>query len=73
MHLPPLEARVKPLLLPQQEPVASTEPLPATLEEAERLFLERALRERKGSLRAAAKDLGISRGTLYRKVRKYNL
>lgn len=73
MHLPPLEARVKPALLPPQEPVASTEPLPATLEEAERLFLERALRERKGSLRAAAKDLGISRGTLYRKARKYNL
>ncbi len=73
MHLPPLETRTKPEPPPPREPVASTEPLPATLEEAERMFLERALRERKGSLRAAAKDLGISRGTLYRKARKYNL
>lgn len=46
---------------------------PRTHEDAERAFFERALRERKGSLRALAKELGISRGTLYRKARKYGL
>ena len=77
----PLESPILPLHLPalvpavdsRPVPIASNDPLPATLEEAERLFLERYLRERKGSLRAAAKDLGINRGTLYRKARKYGI
>ncbi len=43
------------------------------LDDAERTHLERFLREHKGSLRAAARALGISRGTLYRKLRKYGL
>jgi len=45
----------------------------ARLRDAERDHLETALRARDGNVQAAARDLGISRGTLYRKARKYGI
>ncbi len=57
---------------PAAPPAARGTP-PATIEDAERALLERALRDRKAGLRVVARELGISRGTLYRKARKYGI
>jgi len=43
------------------------------MQEAERELLETALRSHGGNVRAAARELGISRGTLYRKAKKYGI
>jgi transcriptional regulator of acetoin/glycerol metabolism len=45
----------------------------ATLEDAERRFLEAALSSNAGNIRATARALGIARNTLYRKMAKYGL
>ncbi|PWT87917.1 MAG: hypothetical protein C5B54_11510 [Acidobacteria bacterium] len=44
-----------------------------TMEEAEKKLLEMALASHDYNLKATAGDLGISRGTLYRKIKKYNI
>lgn len=44
---------------------------PATAEAAERLVLEKALIEQAWNLHAAARQLGVSRGTLYRMIKKH--
>jgi len=44
-----------------------------TLDELERLHVERVLREEEGSVLRAAARLGIQRNTLYYKMRKYGL
>jgi transcriptional regulator of acetoin/glycerol metabolism len=41
--------------------------------DAEKRLLEQALKARGGNIRAAARDLGIARGTLYRKAKKYGI
>jgi sigma-54 dependent transcriptional regulator, acetoin dehydrogenase operon transcriptional activator AcoR len=47
---------------------------PATsLEESERLAIVRAVHSMHGNLAQAARSLGISRSTLYRKVDRYHL
>ncbi|PWT90448.1 MAG: DNA-binding response regulator [Acidobacteria bacterium] len=46
---------------------------PLTMEDAERQVMEKALRETDGNLHAAARQLGISRSTLYRKMKVYGL
>ena len=46
---------------------------PRRMQEAERELLETALRSHGGNVRAAARELGISRGTLYRKAKKYGI
>ncbi|MCU0225541.1 MAG: sigma-54 dependent transcriptional regulator [Acidobacteria bacterium] len=71
-HLPALEPE-EPGPLAGAAPPAASGTAPATIEDAERTLLERALRERKAGLRVVAKELGISRGTLYRKARKYGI
>jgi len=43
------------------------------LEENEKLFIEKALREEVGNISAAAKKLGINRSTLYLKMKKYGI
>ena len=44
-----------------------------TLREAERLLIERALREERGNVERAAARLGISRSSLYQRVQKHGL
>lgn len=44
-----------------------------TLESMERKYLELALKEHNYNMKATATDLGISRSTLYRKVKKYDI
>ena len=48
-------------------------PEAARLEEFEHLAIVRALESAQGNLTQAARSLGISRGTLYRKVERYHL
>ncbi len=45
----------------------------ASLEETERLAIMRAVNETHGNLAQAARALGVSRSTLYRKVERYHL
>ena len=55
-------------------PAAAEHPLAATsLEEAERLAIMRAMKSMHGNLAQAARALGVSRSTLYRKVERYQL
>ena len=44
-----------------------------TIRDAEREQIQRALSDQSGNVKAAAEQLGISRATLYRKARKYNI
>ena len=43
------------------------------VEQAERELLERTLTANKGNIQATARELGVSRGTLYRKISKYGI
>jgi DNA-binding NtrC family response regulator len=45
----------------------------STLEDAERELFVRALKANDGNILATARQLGVSRGTLYRKIRKYGI
>ena len=44
-----------------------------TLDEAERLLIERALRRNDGNVSKAADELGLSRSALYRRLQRYGL
>jgi len=56
------------------EPAAVAGHAPAaSLEESERLAIVRAVQNVHGNLAQAARALGISRSTLYRKVERYHL
>ena len=46
---------------------------PASLEASERAAITGAVRQCSGNLTAAAKSLGVSRSTLYRKIERYRL
>ena len=46
---------------------------PVTLEEMEKQFISEVLAEKKGNLTLCAQQLNISRQTLYKKMKKYNL
>jgi len=46
---------------------------PASMQQAERDAIERALEVSGGNIIAAAKALGVARATLYRKLTKYGL
>jgi DNA-binding NtrC family response regulator len=68
-HLPPLDL---------DEPAREEVELPialsgSTMAGAERSFLENALRANDGNIVRTARSIGISRGMLYRKIRKYGL
>lgn len=60
--LQPLLSRSAPAIKPSEEPVA--------MDELERIAIERALRRADGNRTRAAAMLGISRDTLYRKLRE---
>lgn len=57
--------------LPEYLPDRST--APRTLEDAERLTIEDALRRHNGDKKRAAEDLNISPRTLYRKIHEYGI
>ena len=67
------EASVQPddLPLPLAGPVM--EPDGTTLAALERRHIERILREENGNITRAATALGIDRGTLYNKLRRYGI
>jgi transcriptional regulator with PAS, ATPase and Fis domain len=44
-----------------------------SLFEQEKMLIEKALRKYKGKRKDAAKELGISERTLYRKIKEFNL
>jgi transcriptional regulator with PAS, ATPase and Fis domain len=44
-----------------------------SLEDKEREFIQKALQKHKGRRKMAAKELGISERTLYRKMNEYDL
>jgi DNA-binding NtrC family response regulator len=69
-HLPRLVNR------PRREPDEDEDDDTAggtTMRDAERDQIQRALGAQSGNVKAAAEQLGISRATLYRKARKYNI
>jgi transcriptional regulator of acetoin/glycerol metabolism len=66
-HLPPLEkAAPKPSLQPAPDSVP-------TMKDSERILIEQALRKNRGNILVTARELGISRGTLYRKAKMYGI
>jgi DNA-binding NtrC family response regulator len=44
-----------------------------SLEEAERLFIEKVLARHSGDVRLAAQQLGMSRSALYRRLQQYGV
>jgi len=61
-------------LSPRPTEAAQPTPQPdVTMEEAERLLIERVLREEAGQVSNASKRLGIPRSTLYQKIKRYGL
>jgi DNA-binding NtrC family response regulator len=57
-------------------PRAAGEPMPAedlSLEEAERVFIEKLLARHEGDVRLAAEQLGMSRSALYRRLQQYGV
>jgi transcriptional regulator with PAS, ATPase and Fis domain len=70
-HLPPLGFSLPVAGPGPDEPLPG--PRPLTIREAERERVEEALAVHRGNVAAAAAQLGVSRGTVYRKARKYNI
>ncbi len=52
---------------------APADPLPETFEELERLYYTRALEKSRGSIRAAARSMGIPKSTLYDRLKRYGI
>jgi two-component system response regulator AtoC len=67
-HLPSLVSRPR-----ETEAAAGKGGAVTTIRDAEREQIQRALSDQSGNVKAAAEQLGISRATLYRKARKYNI
>lgn len=62
-----------PHLTPAAVPSASPEGSPTTLDDLERNAIAASIQKHGGNLSLAAKELGISRGALYRKIEKHGL
>ena len=62
-----------PHLTPAAVPSASPEGPAATLDDLERSAIAACIQKHNGNLSLAAKELGISRGALYRKIEKHGL
>ena len=58
------------MALPQ---VSAAQPAVSTLEQMERDMIVRAIRINDGNMSAVAAQLGITRQTLYNKIKKYEL
>ncbi|MDX5420485.1 MAG: sigma-54-dependent Fis family transcriptional regulator, partial [Hymenobacteraceae bacterium] len=62
--------------LAESEPLESQpqlQPQSLDLDEIEREAVQRALQKHEGNISKAAKELGLSRGALYRRLEKYEL
>ncbi len=59
--------------LKQEDEMPAASAVATTLEEMERVMIEQALNDCEGNLSTAAGRLGISRQTLYNKMKRYNL
>jgi transcriptional regulator of acetoin/glycerol metabolism len=57
-------------MAPAPQPAEDTEPTPATLRGLQQDLIERTLQENGGNIARAARQLGVSRGTLYRRLRQ---
>ena len=51
----------------------AVEDKPMTLDENEKLFIQRALARNQGNVTRTAKELGLTRMALYRRLGKYDL
>jgi DNA-binding NtrC family response regulator len=58
-------------LQPAPEAAPATEEM--TLEESERLFIQKVLARHGGDVRKAAEQLGVSRSALYRRLQQFGL
>jgi DNA-binding NtrC family response regulator len=59
---------------PERDPASAAAPISSTdLEDIERTTIERVFEQVKGDKALAGKMLGISRATLYRKLKRYNI
>ncbi|NRD90065.1 sigma-54-dependent Fis family transcriptional regulator [Sphingopyxis sp. BSNA05] len=67
----PVGERAQPIALEQRDGLSSFDDM--TLEQIEQFFVERAVRRCNGSLTKAARQLGVSPSTLYRKREKWNV
>jgi DNA-binding NtrC family response regulator len=61
------------LMLVQPMETSNLSEKPITLNEAERFVIAGAMKRNKGNISAVAKELGIGRQTLYRKLKEYGL
>ena len=57
----------------QKEDIFDTDDQPKTLEEMEKLMIQYSVEHNLGNLSRVAKELGITRATLYRKMEKFEL
>ncbi len=60
-------------LQPSRPPSGITAPEDLSLEEAERVFIEKVLARHDGDVRLAAQQLGMSRSALYRRLQQYGV
>ena len=67
------EPSVQPEDLPVPLARSDAEPEGSTLAAIERRHIERVLRAEQGNITRAAAALGIDRGTLYNKLRRYDI
>ncbi|ATW05553.1 sigma-54-dependent Fis family transcriptional regulator [Sphingorhabdus sp. YGSMI21] len=67
----PVGERAQPIAPEQRDGLSSFDDM--TLEQIEQFFVERAVRRCNGSLTKAARQLGVSPSTLYRKREKWNV
>lgn len=65
--------RIRPEDLPLRVEQESVRPRDRSLESLECAHIERVLREESGNVSRAARVLGIDRGTLYNKIKKYGI
>jgi transcriptional regulator with PAS, ATPase and Fis domain len=68
-----LEARHLPVELRETAAPSQERHVPRTLRDMERMQIERALRAHNGNRTHAARELGISRATLIKKIKEFGL
>ena len=59
---------------PMEQPKGNNQPIPThNLEDLERAAIEQVIQKHNGNISQAAKELGLTRGALYRRLEKYGL